>query len=947
MFRFSFQGNKKIVISVIIASLFSNFVLYADDFSTTTLLDIVTIARVRLQKSDFSGAVDPLEEAIKRLNGTADERKKVLLQKCRFQLARAYNKLGKIKESLTLLETYLNNSPRPDESLALRIMAQNLFDSKDWPKIEKVARRLLALPSQKLTRADRLDANLMLGQALFKQSKWKESIAPLEYAVNNSKDHDSRRVIQIMIIHALVESKNWPVLYTWIPRVYRTDAKYDITLNLTIMKAAKSRFDAGEKERLNALLLYRMVLPRERLLWFSNKKIRKLRDKLAHSDSRKKPLTRYERKQLIAQIEDVQKLIIQVQELPPYEDEVALRIGQIYRQKKRYWEGYVLFEHLYKSKPGTEISDAAIIELATTLYDLNEIERAEKLITGYLDKHIKGRSAPTLLSLLVRWNLEHKQIKKLLSYRKYLDALPDSEDKDKQVVLSNLHYMMGFGCLYADQYAESADQFETIIEKYPKSEQIASAYYFKGLALMMQMKYAAAVDAFKAYIEKFKSDEYYEPAQFRLAVCLFGLEKYEEAEKKYTEFIEKYPANNFISEAYSMRGDIRAAKDSSIKGNENALDEAIEDYKMGFKKAVTKRQADYAVFRAAEVYLLEERYQEIIDFMNYYLKERGDKADVSKAVYWIGKAEIANNQIDRAIAAYVKAIFDFGNNRQLDGVDKISRELVGIADHRLDAEGRKKLLLRIELKSKSIEPDEKTLKIRIKTLLAALQGKESLEKLGLELLKTEKDLDLVPPTGLGLMCDAAVETKDLKEIERLYDYFTKNHPDSSELWKAYRAKAYQLTIQKQYNKVLLMIDTALNNYGPESYMDWAQIMKARTLFSMKKYEEARKSYELVLTVSAWRGPIFAEAMYGIGKCYEIQKQYKKAHIFYQRTYLLYKALGPKWAAKAYLDEAKVLLELDETKEAIKAWKRMLKDPYMKGLKEREEAEKLLKKYEGS
>jgi len=947
MFKFNFQGNKRIIMSAIMALLLSGFAVYAEDYSTTTLMDIVSIARIRLQKANFSGAVDPLSEAIKRLEGTTEPRKKALLQKCRFQLARAYNKLGKTKESLTLLDKYLDESPRPDESLALRIMAQNLFDTQAWPKIEKIARRLLALPRQKLTNADRLDANLMLGQSLFKQSKWKESIAPLEYVAKKSKRAELRRVTQIMIVHALVESKNWPVLYSWIPRVYRTDAKYDITLNLTIMKAAKDRFSAGEKEHLNALLLYRMVLPRERLLWFSNKKIRKLRNKLAHSEAGKKPLTRHERKQLVAEIDAAQKLIVQVQELPPYEDEVALRIGQIYRQKKRYWEGYVLFEHLYKAKPGTEISDAAIIELATTLYDLNEIKRAEKLIKGYLDKHIKGRSAPMLLSLLVRWSLEHKEIEKLLTYRKYLNALPDSDDEDKRVVLSNLHYMMGFGCLYADKYIDSADQFGTIIDKYPKSDRISSAYYFKGLALMMQMKYAPAVDVFKAYIEKFKSDEFYEAAQFRLAVCLFGLEKYEEAEKQYTEFIRKYPSNNFISEAYSMRADIRAAKDSSIPGNENALDEAIEDYQMGLKKAVTKQQAAYAVFRAAEVYLLEERYQEIIDLMNYYLKEKGENADIAKAIYWIGKAQISNGQIDLAIAAYVKAVFDFGNNRQLDGVDKIITELISIADHRLDDEGRKGLLFRIELKNKKVAPDEKTLKIRAKTLLAALQGEKASEQLGIELLKTEKDLDPVPPPGLGLMCDAAIKTKDLKQIERLYDYFTKNHPDSSELWKAYRAKAYQLEVKKEFNKLLLVIDTAVNIYGPEPFMDWAQITKARTLFSMKKYKEAGEAYELVLTVSAWRGPIFAEAMYGIGKCYEAQKELKQAHIFYQRTYLLYKAFGPEWAAKAYLDEAKVLLELNETKEAIKAWKRMLEDPYMKDMKERAEAEKLLKKYEGS
>jgi len=964
MCRFSFRFSKKILFSVVMTLVFSGLTLQAEDFSTTTLADVITIARMRLQKGDFSGAVDPLEEAVTRLLETDDARKKTLLQKCRFQLARAYNKMGKTAESTALVKTYLKESPRPDESLALRIMAQNLFDSDDWKSIEELSQRLLKLPKSKLTQDDMVDANLMLGQALFKQSKWKESVSPLTYVVNNSLKAELRLVTQVMIVRSLLESKNWPLLYTWIPRVYRTEAKYDIILNLTIMKAAKLRFDAGKEEALNALLLYRMVLPREKLTRFSEKKIRKLRNKLADSSEGKGALTKYEREAVLKQIEQIKELIQTVLKLKPYEDEVAFRIGQIYRLKKRYWEGYVLFNRLYTEKLGSDISEAAIVELAITLYDLKEINRAEKLIITYLNNNINGRSAPTLLSLLMRDSLEKNDSAKMALYKKYLDRLPqenfkkdfkedqvddkkDGKKDDQKETVADLYYMMGFGCFQKGAYDQAANQFSMIIKKFPKTDRAAQGYYFYGMALMMQGKYQEALDNFTIYSKKFKTHEFYADAQFRSAVCFFGLTKYDEAEKKFTEFIKNFPTSIYVSEAHSMRADILAAKDSSEEGNEGALDDAIADYRKALDLSVENRQAAYAVFQAAQVYQLEGRWQEIIDLMNYYLEKKGEVAEISKAIYWIGKAQIAQGQVKEALKAYVNAVFKYGNNCSLDGVDKIITELVTISERRLSKAEREDLLYLIKKKAERVNTSDKTLGLRIKTLVAAMQGEEAMKKLGQALLSSEQDLTSVPPTGLALMCNAAVESKDVKQMERLYTYFISTYEDSSQLWTAYRARAYQFEIKKDYIKLLPLLDEALDRYGPETYMDWAQIMKARTYFALKEYKSAKEEFALILTVSSWRGPVFAEAMYRIGQTHEALNELTKAHAFYQRTYIQYRAFGPKWAAKAYLAAADVLLKLKSKDEAIKTWKRMLKDSYVKDLEETKEAKKMLKKYEGS
>ena len=101
---------------------------------------------------------------------------------------------------------------------------------------KKVSDLLLSL--EKLRKEDEFDGNLFLGQALYRQEKWEDSVSYLEYAAENTKDDRTKRICNVMVVGALVKAEEWNRLYSKIPKLYRTDAKYDITLNLTLMHKA-------------------------------------------------------------------------------------------------------------------------------------------------------------------------------------------------------------------------------------------------------------------------------------------------------------------------------------------------------------------------------------------------------------------------------------------------------------------------------------------------------------------------------------------------------------------------------------------------------------------------------------------------------------------------------------------------------------------------------------
>ncbi|MFL2859686.1 MAG: tetratricopeptide repeat protein [Pontiellaceae bacterium] len=415
----------------------SNFT-YAQNVNEAGISELFSGANKFLQAGDFRSAIPYLQEAVARTSSLTDPQGKETCQSCRFELARAQFQDGAISSAMLILEEYLSNTPRKKESAALNLLATGFFDLQEWEKVELTAQRLLSL--EKLRKEDEFDGNLFLGQALYRQEKWEDSVSYLEYAAENTKDDRTKRICNVMVVGALVKAEEWNRLYSKIPKLYRTDAKYDITLNLTLMQAGKSRYE--DEDYLNALLLYRMVLPRNDLLDYTDSLVGKLSDKL-QSDIKigiRNADIKNRQNQIDVLEESKQALI----ELPPYENEVTFRIGSIYNEKKRYWEGFVLFDKLYNMDRNSEIGEAAMWQSVLILYDVGEIERAENRIIRYLEENPSGQYARSLLNLMMRDNYIKQEFQDVILMEKYVNmiSLPDNEEDKAQQ--SDLHYLLAF-----------------------------------------------------------------------------------------------------------------------------------------------------------------------------------------------------------------------------------------------------------------------------------------------------------------------------------------------------------------------------------------------------------------------------------------------------------------------------------------------------------------------
>lgn len=960
--KFGFRSYRNAVqVCVLLAVLMAGS-CFAQNYSSMGVTAIAAAADDMLKRGDYEGAIPALQELVDRTLELTTAQGRTTLQNSRFQLARALFYTGDSQKGMKFIADYLESEPRipSQERLALRMMAQGYLDAEQWEKVAEFSRQLLDIPN--LQKDDLLNANLLYGQALFHQEKWMECLDPLLYVANNSKDEKILRLCQTMRARALVEAQQWSRLFALVRSIYRTDTKYDITLNITLMHAGKTLFEnstekdlqEGKDDLLNALFLYRMVLPRGELIDFANQRIAALSVELEKKT--KIGIKDMDATELQEEIDRIKASVTLLKGLPPYEDEVTFRIGQIYAEVKRYWEGYVLFDSLYEKDRNSDIGEASVLQSVLVLYDVNEMEMAEKRLRRYLDEKPNGQYARALLSMVIRDNLTRENYDRVTEYRSYVDRITASANGEEPLQDANIRYMLAFGFFLKKDYALAVDQFTVLIDQYPDSPSWADSIYFRGMAYMLQADYQNAIQDFLRYQELGAEGDHYASSMFREAVCLFGMEQIPESEAALTRFIKAYPDDALVSEAYSMRGDIEAAKDGNDNPetpdiNEydpNTLDRALADYRLAMDKYDTPMQAAYAVFQAVKVYKLEYKWPKIIELMNDYLDFVGDKADVAEAVFWIGQAQIELEQINEAVVAYLDAIERFGNDPEQGGVDKIVDGLATVANRYLSEEDKQILLEKMDSTLNALPESDAVLRLRLRVAKAHLQGDAAVTALGSELLASNQPLSSTTAISLALMCDAAVAAGDTVKMGEFYDYFIAHFEESEALWHAYRAKTFQLVAKEAYSSVLLTIEEVQNLFGVEAFMGWAQITKADSLYSMGEYKESENAYNTIMGVPEWRGSLYAEAMIGMARCRMAVDDYETAHSYYQRTYLLFKVYDDgQWAAAGYLGAADCLVKLGRNADVVKTLDEMLEDPYVNTLPQADTARELKKKYGGA
>ena len=952
-----------------------------------------------LGAENIDAAVPYLTDYLERMEETEDARVLALKQEVRLKLGKICVYQGDAEGAVDNLQDYLDRLPCYKPREALKLLAVNLSELAQYEECVAAAKEALTRPPPRklvveeeaisyddlskdekggftarqhkrfdameeetddltegfssgapdpepdFTAEELLLLHMTLAEAYAALEDWEPSLEHYRFVIDHAEQEDRRGFAVMQMVTALIGLERFQEAGSFIIELYNTNARYDLRVNMALMKAAAALSE--QQEYVSSLMLYRMVLPREELVDYQADKMNVIRRKTGLPDVQISIVTndlgrvetlfghKYAHittvgdgsgSQMALPAKPMELVLLEeatgaLVSLPPYEREVVYRMGQIYAAAQRPWEAVVVLSSVAEHNPAGEMAQRAFYESLQVLTDpLEEYERVETLGMEFLETYRAGlgpRQVAHALTGAYQKQNKMKGIKGLLPVIKRFEL---SSDTIIRQVECELYYMQAVADMVLLNYKEAEAGFRYVLTEFPDSHQEDNTTYWHAMSLLFLQNYEKALAKFEAYPSTFKQGNWLDTVGFRRGICLFGLERYEEAEVCFTEVIDTYKESKVYPDACSMRGDLLAAKGKLV--------EAQADYEEAIKTARNPRQAGYAVFQMVTMFEMESRYEEILTAVNNYLDRYGEEADVAKAAYWIGKTKLAQGLTGEAVAAYREAIIEYGGNIRQDGVDLIINELVNVSRRQLEAAEVEEL--KASLLAAQNAAENETLKLRLRVLLAKLDETEL--ELGRELIAELSDLTQAPPPVLGVICDASFEAKDYSRAEEILEIFLTRFEDSDFMRSAYKLRGYDLFTANDFEGAMKIVKDTQALYGTDSDAVWAQLMKGRIELKNGLLETARETLRAILTVRAWRGVAYAEATMVLGEVEEAAGNIVRAFGWYQRVYFQYKGYADGfWAAEGYLASARCLRQMGRENDRRNTFRAMLFDKYVNSL----------------
>lgn len=952
----------------------------------------------RLMKlGNYNAAAPFLVDYLDRMKDTKGRRVRALVQDVRFKLGKVNVAVGNDLEAQKYYEAYLEHKPLYRRLEVLKSLAVSCYESGNYersiyavtnafgptPVLEEEEKKvkiddlkeedLGGMTKRQLKRYEREEAdadneffaevsadrpedeeytlqerillNMTLGESYAALEEWQLSVKPYQFVIEHAQKMERRGFAVMKLVTSLINLKEYDWVRSLVVELAKTEAQYDIRVNMAMMNAASALFNVAEYD--NALMFYRMILSRQTLADYHLERANTLRREVGlpemeikistNMSGRVESMLGYKYGQTSQQggldpaagiemppgLVEIEESIGSLLSLQPYEDDVIYRTGQLYLECGRPWEALCSFDLTTARDPEGERGGQAFCSALQVMVDpLALYDRVEKRAIAFLDENSDGLAPRQVAYQLTAAYQRQEKFKEIKSIRPYLDGF--SPVKNNELVEQyecELYYMQAIADLMLLNYKPAQDGFNYVLATFPGSHQEESVRYWHTTTHLFLQNYAEALAGFDEYLSRYPKGSWVASSWFQSGICQFGLEEYDDALKRFTYVIDNFRDSSVYPDACSLRGDIYASKGGDF------LDAAVLDYREAIKTAQKTQQATYAVFQMATVFELESKFDEIIELVNSYLNRYGEEADVAKAAYWIGKTKLAQGLVDEAVDAYFETILKYGDNVRQDGVDLIISELMSVT-RKLDKEERVELYNRLEAAEN--EAGNETLQLRLRVMLAEMD--QTRIELGRTLISELDGLTNAPPPVLAVICDASFANKDYSRAEEMLKIFLDYFEDSEYMRAAYKLRAYDLFAQDKFNEAMKIVADAQGLYGVDDDTAWAQVMKGRISLRLGNLDLARETLRQILTIRAWRGEAYAEACYYLGELEEKAGDPKKAFAWYQRTYMLYKGLANGlWAAEGYLASARCLETLGRDGDMRNTYRAMLYDKYVNRL----------------
>ena len=486
------------------------------------------------------------------------------------------------------------------------------------------------------------------------------------------------------------------------------------------------------------------------------------------------------------------------------------------------------------------------------------------------------------------------------NFAKVLELYPDSGYAEDSLMRIGVSYF------YTSKFDQSKSAFYKYTETYPHPKGYATdqAFYFLGELEKITKNYELALQHFRTADTLAKSQAVHDS-------CAFGIGEIYEQQKRYDKMVETF--KNYL-ERFGDKGRATDAIYQLGRGYEflsrpsemlalyrNYIERYASDpNNAGVDTLIEGFAEKYETNKTLLIKTVEflDRLENDIDFRTQIVTDRG----------FLFEYFFKNREVDQYLYNRLRTHPEF--NEQLvndlspiDELTSIYRQQLAIYPIETPEQFFRKQLGKFQNQGDRIGSTRMLMGLYRSDII--LNPRQPYD---------QAFLDEVTPRLILYIADYT-RTTDLDFAIEAWNTLLRRYPKDDATIVAYMRLADVSAQRKDFNKAIDYLSKVREQFPGTPKLP-AIVLRQGELYTLNgDTESARDEYKYILSVTAWRGILHAQALFQIGESYMAEKEYGTAHGYFERTFVAYSHFG-KWAAHAYLEDAKALIELNQKEDAI-------------------------------
>jgi len=957
---------------------------WGQNATSMTLSNLLDAADTAVGNKQFVEARPYLTELVSRFEGSEQ---KDNLESVYFYLAVSYlveysdtNSKDALTEAIKWLQRMQKEFPQGKFAIKGYLFEADAYRGlQDFLAAADIYEKMLKPPLEPLMNYEqRLEALEKLTQALYIKREWKRGLPYFEIFLKETRNPDHQAMAAAALLEGNIKEGHFDKALEFLRfLVGDSPARYNLQLNVALMDAGDRL--GKEKRYTEAMLMYRMVLTVEEITKWQEERLTDLEGQLSRLRVTTQDKNNERAIELETDIFNTKAQIKALNDFSSYTQLLKVRIARNYLQTSRDFESFFAYMNLINEFPDSESMENYIYAAFTGATRINKPDSVVELGERYLEGSDFVEYRDDVIVKLLEYYKNRGEFFDFFELSKeFVDKSPD-KDYAKQVV-----FLMGDAYTRRGDYNEMIRQFKSWDEKYPTTPMTPGLYYWIGMGHLLQAQYIDSWEYYNKILLDYPGSTYAEDSLYRRGISAMGSDDMKSARRDFNEYIRQYPETSqrgevefFLGEVDSAEGNVQSAIEhysnvekysDSIQFIQNAYfrmgalleanqqyDEMAEVYKQFIEKYADRGELTAAIFQLGRAH--EKNSQPHLMLQEYLIaiEEYGDDP------YTYGLDKILNaypqryyqnlDRINQNLELLTKlnenaqyreliekdrgAIFTFlGKNPLIE--EQIKRSLY-------DAQFRERLVATQEdiqpwlkqfqqlkadyptetpeqsfkrLYDQARENGEETLALRLQHALDMLGVQADASR-----VFTAEDFDYASPVTL-VWLGKKIGEFDQDTAREGFEMVITDHPSSEYVFDAQLALG-DIDMQAGNFQEALQRYTAAESDFPRHERAAIAVMKqGDALRKIGDFSSARQKYNQVATNREWRGPIQAEALYKIGESFAEEGDNDHAVAAFQNVYIGFAAYV-NWAAKAYLETGRILIEMGKLAEAREVWDEFL------------------------